>query len=126
MDWFRFAKADLAVASMPLPEGGLYEQLCFHAQQAAEKSLKALLVQMGIPFPKTHNIAHLIDLLPAFVQRSPELLASAGLTVYATIFRYPGEAEPLDAAARDEAVRLAKWVYSWALDLVKERGPAAG
>ena len=36
-DWLRYAKADLALAQVPLPAGGLYELLCFHAQQAAEK-----------------------------------------------------------------------------------------
>ena len=32
----------------------LYEDLCFDAQQAVEKSLKALLVRLDKPFPKTH------------------------------------------------------------------------
>ena len=44
-DWLRYAKADLALAQVPLPAGGLYELLCFHAQQAAEKSLKAVLMR---------------------------------------------------------------------------------
>jgi len=43
-DWLRHAYSDLALAStMPLPQI-LLEQLCFHAQQAAEKALKAILV----------------------------------------------------------------------------------
>ncbi len=33
-DWLTRAKADLALAKAPLPAGGLYEDLCFHAQQA--------------------------------------------------------------------------------------------
>jgi len=40
--WLENARADLALARSPLPLGGLYEHLCFHAQQAAEKSLKAV------------------------------------------------------------------------------------
>lgn len=51
-DWLRYAEADLAFARIPLPEGGLYELLCFHAQQAAEKSVKAVLVKFGVPVPK--------------------------------------------------------------------------
>jgi HEPN domain len=35
LDWLRYARADLALARVPLPQGGLYELLCFHAQQAA-------------------------------------------------------------------------------------------
>lgn len=70
--WMRRAQADLAFARIPLPEGGLYEQLCFHAQQAVEKSLKALLVQARVDFPNTHNLQRLIDLLPPEIPADPD------------------------------------------------------
>ncbi len=35
-EWMRFARADLDLAGVPLPPNGMYEQLCFHAQQALE------------------------------------------------------------------------------------------
>ena len=35
-DWLARAKGDLALAKVDLPQGGFYEDLCFHAQQAAE------------------------------------------------------------------------------------------
>jgi len=41
-DWLRRAKSDLAIAKAPLPDGALYEDMCFHAQQAVEKALKAV------------------------------------------------------------------------------------
>ncbi len=41
-DWLARAKGDLALALAPLPEGAFYEDLCFHAQQAAEKAVKAV------------------------------------------------------------------------------------
>ena len=59
-DWLRHAKADLALATAPLPEDGLYSILCFHAQQTAEKSIKAVLVFRGIEFPKAHSLTRLI------------------------------------------------------------------
>lgn len=37
--------------------------LGFHAQQAVEKSLKAVLALRGIEFPRTHNLAMLLELL---------------------------------------------------------------
>jgi len=56
-DWLRKAEGDFAAAEHLL---GLAQQDCFtaafHAQQAAEKFLKALLVRHQIPFPKTHDI----------------------------------------------------------------------
>ena len=41
-DWIQRARSSLALAKVPLPEGALYEDLCFHAQQAAEKAIKAV------------------------------------------------------------------------------------
>lgn len=38
--------------------------VCFHAEQCVEKYLKALLTLKAIDFPKTHNIAELVALLP--------------------------------------------------------------
>ena len=55
-DWLRYARGDLALAQVSLPENSFYELLCFHAQQAAEKSIKAVLVNRGIAFPKIHII----------------------------------------------------------------------
>jgi HEPN domain-containing protein len=64
--------------------------VCFHAQQAAEKMLKALLVVRGIPFHKTHQLTYLLDLLQTSdgcgeaVRESAEKLQS-----YAVEVRYP-------------------------------------
>ncbi len=41
--WLIFAEEDLKVAEIVLREG-LYNQACFHAQQCAEKALKAALL----------------------------------------------------------------------------------
>lgn len=41
-EWLARARGDLALARVPLPAGGFYEDLCFHAQQAAEKAIKAV------------------------------------------------------------------------------------
>jgi len=41
-EWLSRAKGDLAMARVPLPEGVFYEDLCFHAQQAAEKAFKGV------------------------------------------------------------------------------------
>ena len=54
--WLANARADLAIARIPLPHGGLYEHLCFHAQQTAEKSIKAALLSRGADFPPTLNL----------------------------------------------------------------------
>lgn len=113
-EWIRFAKADLSLAQGPLPEGALLELLCFHAQQAAEKSIKAVLIHCGVEFPKTHILARLVDLVPVAARTDPALAEAARLTVYATVARYPGLEEPVTETEYREAVRIADVLVRWA------------
>jgi HEPN domain-containing protein len=64
---------------------------CFHAQQTAEKYLKAVLVAQGQPFPRTHDLVFLYGLCV----RSSSTLAPRQadlnvLSTYAVDVRYPG------------------------------------
>ncbi len=115
-DWLRHARADLALARVSLPPDGLRSLLCFHAQQAAEKAIKAVLVHQGVDFPKIHSLTRLIDLLPARIPRPPESIKLVGLNVYATTFRYPGEDDEIDLEEEllQEAIRLATQTMAWA------------
>ena len=55
-EWIRRARSNLARArSHPGDPEILYDDLCFDAQQAAEKAIKALLVRRQIDFPKTFS-----------------------------------------------------------------------
>jgi HEPN domain-containing protein len=112
--WVRYARADLAVARLPLPDDGLWETLCFHAQQAAEKCIKAVLLDRGVEFPFTHNLERLLELLPTDITQPPDLRAAAYLTPYATSLRYPGGELPVTEEEYREAVRLAELVVAWA------------
>lgn len=68
-----------------------YDSACFHAQQRAEKYLKAKLEEAGMIFGKTHNLITLLTLVltiePAWNVLSPYL---NGLNGYSVGFRYPG------------------------------------
>jgi HEPN domain-containing protein len=65
------------------------ETLGFHAQQAAEKAIKALLALAGCDYPRSHNIGLLLDLLNsqriALPGNDDGLVA---LTPFGTVFRY--------------------------------------
>ena len=69
-----------------------YNVACFHAQQCAEKYLKARLVEAGAVFPKTHDLALLLTLVqpiePGWGILQPELDT---LNKYAIAYRYPGQ-----------------------------------
>jgi len=120
-DWIRFALSDLSLAESR-PEGVLLETLCFHAQQAVEKSLKAILVATHTPPPKTHNLKILLDLLPKAVPIPADVAASAELTEYAVAMRYPGEWEYISDEDYEKSIRLAEVAVQWAKSVLRDIG----
>ena len=57
--WLEFAEIDLKAAKALLKEGSLSSVVCFHAQQSAEKCLKALIESKGLNPPKSHDLVML-------------------------------------------------------------------
>ena len=102
----------------------------FHAQQAVEKALKALLIWHGIEYPPRHDLGLLVSLLPE--GNRTRQLSIAGLTVYAVEPRYAtGVASPMSLIERptwDEAHNIANRVRAWsaraALNFGRPRLPA--
>ena len=97
----------------------------FHAQQAAEKYIKAGLIIEQVRFPRTHELERLCPLLPAG-WGLPDQEALAGLSRFAVAGRYPeglfdAGAEPTWADAED-AVRLAGSVETAVLSAARSRG----
>ncbi|MEW5988311.1 MAG: HEPN domain-containing protein [Chloroflexota bacterium] len=62
-EWLQYASEDLQMAELAWGNS-VYNQVCFHAQQCAEKTLKAWLVRHGLLPPRTHQIALLLGLCP--------------------------------------------------------------
>lgn len=115
-EWIRRARSNLAQARQgPVSPDILYEDLCWNAQQAAEKALKAILVARQIEFPKTHSIAKLFALLrTADVEPPAHLLEASELTRFAVATRYPGFTEDVGVEDYSRALALAEHVFSWA------------
>lgn len=120
-EWLRYAFSDLELARIGQQPNVLLEGLCFHAQQAAEKALKALLIAKGIAPPKTHNIRILLDFLPEDVVLPPEVDDAASLTDYAVMSRYPGDFEPIDEEEYRHTIQLAESVVLWAQGVIQQR-----
>jgi len=113
-DWLRRARSSLARARQEKPDEVLYEDLCFDAQQAVEKALKALLVSRGVPFRFVHDIGELLEGVAAGGIRIPEGLRDASeLTEYAVEARYPGLYEPVSEEEWRRAVTSAEAVVTW-------------
>lgn len=86
----------------------------FHAQQAVEKSLKAVLASIDVEFPFTHDVEGLIELCVSSGCDVPALLVDSGglLTPYAVRHRYG--AEPPSLVDRETARLLADAALTWA------------
>ncbi len=113
-EWLNRARSDLSMAKVQGP-GIYYEDLCFHAQQAAEKAVKAVLLHRGIRFAYVHDIRELISLLKRKAVSVPSRVWKAReLTGYAVETRYPGLGEPVNEKEYRDAVALAEAVVRWA------------
>ena len=84
------AEEDIALLAEVLASEKISDEIFgFHAQQAAEKSLKAMLSEFDVRFPRTHNLRLLMDLLADSGHPLPSPLADLDhLTPYGTLFRY--------------------------------------
>jgi HEPN domain-containing protein len=95
----------------------LPEQVCFHAQQAVEKALKAVLLYQKKDFPLTHDLEELADILiTAGIALPPEIDEIGNLTPYAVETRYPGFWGEITTDDVDEAMSLAEKILNWASD----------
>lgn len=118
-EWMRRARSNLALAKQPKPAEAFWEDLCFEAQQAAEKAVKAVLVFRGVDFPRTHDLAELFTLFNEG-EVPDDLWDADKLTDYATVGRYPGRAPASEEEYR-QAVALAERVVQWAEGIMHGR-----
>lgn len=116
--WLSRARMDLNTAQASLafqrPEPAA---VCFHCQQAVEKSLKAFLVFQNIEFEWSHRIEYLINLCVKKDRAFEQIRDSAApLSDYAVRFRYPAEEPDPSLAQAKEALAVAHEVHRFVLD----------
>jgi HEPN domain-containing protein len=112
-EWIAKAEGDFATLEREYQVADVpnYDGVCFHAQQCAEKYLKARLCEAEAEFAKTHDLVALLDAVlkwePRWEQYREDL---AYLTDYAVSYRYPGESADQAAAteARERCARFRK------------------
>lgn len=102
--WIAKSEEDYLVAEHLLEVGTFsLSAVGFHAQQAAEKLLKAYLVHHQVNFPKTHDIDRLPELVSAVDESIGERIADISmLTAFSVEARYPGDYPDVTP---DEAIR---------------------
>jgi HEPN domain-containing protein len=110
--WLSKASDDLRAAELLLTaDSPVCWVAAFHAQQAAEKLLKALLTHERVEYERSHNIDYLLDLCVLVEPRLAELRESANtLTDYAVDSRYPLARQDPTLLEAKQAVETAKEV----------------
>jgi HEPN domain-containing protein len=91
------------------------EDLCYQAQQAAEKALKAVFLAKGTRFPLTHDLELLLEELEDAGVEIPESVDRVSkLSRYAVETRYPGLFDPVAETDYLESITLARATVDWA------------
>jgi HEPN domain-containing protein len=119
--WIAKAEEDLKNAehTLTLEEDCPLGTVCFHAQQCAEKYIKALLTFHGAAFAKTHDLLHLVNLLPAGGSVTVDLSELSAINRFSVESRYPGDWEPITREDAEHAVGVSRKVR----DAVRTRLP---
>ena len=117
--WVRKAEGDFKVAQkLHRDRPAYHDAVCFHSQQAIEKYAKALLVELSLPVPKTHDLGRLRSLLePHDATLRPFRRGMLFVTTFAVETRYPGE----NATKRDAASAL-RWAERIRLEVRRRLG----
>ena len=108
--WIKKAENDLinaqnSIKIMPKPP---LDTVCFHAQQCAEKYLKAFLILYNVEFEKIHDLGELIKLASKVDKTFLEIIhAGEKLTDYAVDIRYPLLLEEPTKEEAKEAIEIA-------------------
>lgn len=127
VEWLRRAEVDLLTARMLSARRESLEPwvVAFHAQQAAEKSIKAALVIEQVRIPRTHELERLAALLQTD-WGLPDDTRLAEMSRFAVVGRYPEGMSDVgpepDWADAEEAIALAESLYSTISAAVRERG----
>ncbi len=113
-EWLNRARSNLALAKNRI-SGAYLEDLCFEAQQAAEKAIKSVLIERSLEFPYVHDLARLLSLLEEAGEALPDMVRKAEeLTPFALSTRYPGPVRPVALEEYLAAVEVAEAVVQWA------------
>lgn len=120
-DWLHKAEEDFEVAKYLVSRNAPYPSaIGFHAQQAAEKLLKALLTRLQVYFPKTHDLDAILDLLATVNEPLADSLRDTiVLSIYGVEVRYPGDLVEMTSEDAKTALALAGKIRDAALKELK-------
>ena len=115
--WLKKAENDLKTAErlLKMKDSDFIDAVCYHAQQSAEKHIKAYLIAKRINFPKSHDLTELVAKLPAKDRAEFSKIDIHELNPYAVEVRYPGGWEPISFESAVQAIKITKAIKATTL-----------
>lgn len=111
--WMQRARSALSLAKTEFDPAIANEDLCYQAQQAVEKSFKAVLLCKRSAVPKTHDLAFLLREIAGYCEIPECIRAVVGLTQYAVMTCYPGDYNPVTEDEVSQSISRAEAAVQW-------------
>jgi HEPN domain-containing protein len=113
--WLSILEDDLRVARLALQQDvPIVGPACFHAQQAAEKSLKALMVALDMEVPRSHDVLALVRLVSVRIPDADHLREPAAVvSAHGVSPRYPALVAPSGPDEARQALVCAERILTW-------------
>ena len=121
--WLKKAKNDLRAVQQIMSESDYPTDIvCFHSQQAIEKSLKAILIYRDIEFKRSHDLIYLLNLSELSAETKQKYIATfLDINYYAVNARYPGEEDDPTIAETELAFQIARDVFDLSERIIYEK-----
>ncbi len=119
-EWLKKSEHDLGTAKITFLNKLEYsDTICFHCQQAAEKSLKAVWIKLGIKVIKTHDLLFLLDKISEIENVESEIYKYCEiLNDFSIEIRYPGEIIEPTKEEVIEAIEATEKIMSFAISKI--------
>lgn len=120
-NWLFRANEDINVIEQ-LSDAGLSNYtstICFHAQQATEKFLKAFLVVHDVDFPRTHDLDYLLSECQKINKTKFDGINLKSLTEFGVSVRYPDDFFIPTEEEAEEYLQVAKKIKDLVEGLIK-------
>jgi HEPN domain-containing protein len=120
--WMEYAHTDIKAGHTLLRDPDHYPRhVCYLAQQAAEKALKAILVFLEMDYPYTHDLDRIREMIPMGWRVKTAYPKLYALTIWAVETRYPAEMPDIVEADATKALQLAEEIYQFIVSEIAEK-----
>ena len=114
------ATSNLSIAKAGRINNVYLEDLCFEAEQSAEKALKALLIFFQGSYPRVHSFNVLLQMLEKYVSIPLEISEVIELSDFSVQTRYPGDYYPINVEEYERTIRIVENVLDWVCEVIEK------